>query len=75
MFLFNRCAAEQFGDKTPQEIIHILTETLEGHQREIMAHMTVEEIYRYLLNEKIIVKNDYFTYFHKYLAIANYSFR
>jgi flotillin len=41
-----RCAAEQFGDKTPAEIEHVATETLEGHQRAIMAHMTVEEIYR-----------------------------
>ena len=43
---FSRCAAEQFGDKEPSEIEHIIKETLEGHQREIMAHMTVEEIYR-----------------------------
>ena len=30
----------------PSEIEHVIKETLEGHQREIMAHMTVEEIYR-----------------------------
>ena len=45
----SRCAAEQFGDKDPSEIEHIIKETLEGHQREIMAHMTVEEIYRKVL--------------------------
>ena len=50
MFFYNviRCAAEQFGDKPPSEIQHIATETLEGHQRAIMAHMTVEEIYRHI---------------------------
>ncbi len=35
-----------FGDKTNEEIRDIATQTLEGHQRAIMAHMTVEEIYR-----------------------------
>ena len=44
--MYLRCAAEQFGDKEPSEIEHIIKETLEGHQRETMAHMTVEEIYR-----------------------------
>uniref|UniRef100_A0A8C5MP30 Flotillin n=1 Tax=Leptobrachium leishanense TaxID=445787 RepID=A0A8C5MP30_9ANUR len=28
------------------EVMHIALETLEGHQRAIMAHMTVEEIYK-----------------------------
>ena len=46
MFCYLRCAAEQFGDKQTTEIEHVVKETLEGHQREIMAHMTVEEIYR-----------------------------
>ena len=50
MLYLLRCAAEQFGDKDPSEIEHIIKETLEGHQREIMAHMTVEEIYRKVLN-------------------------
>jgi len=41
-----RAAAEQFGDKSTDEIMHIARETLEGHQRAIMGNMTVEEIYR-----------------------------
>lgn len=39
-------AAEQFGDKHPQEILRICLETMEGHQRAIMGNMTVEQIYR-----------------------------
>lgn len=31
-----------FLGKTEAEIAHIALETLEGHQRAIMAHMTVE---------------------------------
>jgi flotillin len=41
-----RAAAEQFGDKTEEEISAVAHETLEGHQRAIMGNMTVEEIYR-----------------------------
>jgi len=41
-----KAAAEQFGDKSTEEIMHIARETLEGHQRAIMGNMTVEEIYR-----------------------------
>ena len=41
-----RAAAEQFGSKSTDEIIHVAKETLEGHQRAIMGNMTVEEIYR-----------------------------
>lgn len=41
-----RAAAEQFGGKDTDEIMHIARETLEGHQRAIMGNMTVEEIYR-----------------------------
>lgn len=38
-------AAENFLGKTESEIIKIVQETLEGHQREVMAKMTVEKIY------------------------------
>lgn len=41
-----RAAAEQFGNKTEDEIAQVAKETLEGHQRAIMGTMTVEEIYR-----------------------------
>ncbi|MBN3322102.1 FLOT1 protein, partial [Atractosteus spatula] len=39
-------ACQMFMGKSEQEITHIALETLEGHQRAIMAHMTVEEIYK-----------------------------
>jgi len=39
-------AAEQFGGKSPDEILQICLETMEGHQRAIMGNMSVEEIYR-----------------------------
>ncbi|KYO29919.1 flotillin-1 [Alligator mississippiensis] len=39
-------ACQMFLGKTESEITHIALETLEGHQRAIMAHMTVEEIYK-----------------------------
>uniref|UniRef100_A0A8C5W5R6 Flotillin n=1 Tax=Microcebus murinus TaxID=30608 RepID=A0A8C5W5R6_MICMU len=39
-------ACQMFLGKTEAEIAHIALETLEGHQRAIMAHMTVEEIYK-----------------------------
>jgi len=39
-------AAEQFGNKSVQEVLQICLETMEGHQRAIMGNMTVEEIYR-----------------------------
>lgn len=41
-----RAAAEQFGDKTVDEIMFVAKETLEGHQRAIMGMMSVEQIYR-----------------------------
>ncbi|XP_051043343.1 flotillin-1 isoform X2 [Phodopus roborovskii] len=36
-------ACQMFLGKTEAEIAHIALETLEGHQRAIMAHMTVED--------------------------------
>ncbi|KAM5146319.1 flotillin-1 [Mantella aurantiaca] len=39
-------ACQMFLGKTENEVAHISLETLEGHQRAIMAHMTVEEIYK-----------------------------
>ncbi|XP_044837311.1 flotillin-1-like [Mauremys mutica] len=39
-------ACQMFLGKSESEITHIALETLEGHQRAIMAHMTVEEIYK-----------------------------
>nr|KAF6461903.1 flotillin 1 [Molossus molossus] len=39
-------ACQMFLGKTEAEIAQIALETLEGHQRAIMAHMTVEEIYK-----------------------------
>merc|ERR1719341_2208090 len=39
-------ACEQFGDKSDDEVTNICLETMEGHQRAIMGHMTVEQIYR-----------------------------
>jgi flotillin len=39
-------ACEHFLCKTEADIVSIVEETLEGHQREIMASMTVESIYR-----------------------------
>ncbi|XP_073497869.1 flotillin-1 isoform X1 [Phyllobates terribilis] len=39
-------ACQMFLGKTENEVAHIALETLEGHQRAIMAHMTVEEIYK-----------------------------
>lgn len=41
-----RAAAEQFGDKTVDEVMFIARETLEGYQRAIMGTMSVEQIYR-----------------------------
>ena len=45
-----------FGDKTNEEIRDIATQTLEGHQRAIMAHMTVEEIYRQAYDTFLLVE-------------------
>ncbi|NWV27078.1 FLOT1 protein, partial [Origma solitaria] len=39
-------ACQMFLGKSESEIGQIALETLEGHQRAIMAHMTVEEIYK-----------------------------
>ncbi|KAH0630437.1 hypothetical protein JD844_013461 [Phrynosoma platyrhinos] len=39
-------ACQMFLGKSESEIAQIALETLEGHQRAIMAHMTVEEIYK-----------------------------
>ncbi|KAJ8389464.1 hypothetical protein AAFF_G00120020 [Aldrovandia affinis] len=39
-------ACQMFLGKTEHEIAHIALETLEGHQRAIIAHLTVEEIYK-----------------------------
>ncbi|XP_063794092.1 flotillin-1-like [Pseudophryne corroboree] len=39
-------ACQMFLGKADNEVQHIALETLEGHQRAIMAHMTVEEIYK-----------------------------
>ncbi|KAJ6652944.1 hypothetical protein lerEdw1_010302 [Lerista edwardsae] len=39
-------ACQMFLGKSEPEIAQIALETLEGHQRAIMAHMTVEEIYK-----------------------------
>ncbi|XP_060707119.1 flotillin-1-like [Hemiscyllium ocellatum] len=39
-------ACQMFLGKSEAEIGQIALETLEGHQRAIMAHMTVEEIYK-----------------------------
>ena len=41
-----KAAAEQFLDKSINEIQKIALETLEGHQRAIMGTMSVEEIYK-----------------------------
>ena len=41
-----RTAAQQFLGKKPQEIAQIALQTLEGHQRAMMAQMTVEQIYK-----------------------------
>lgn len=41
-----RAACEQFLGKSEEEIMNVARETLEGHQRAIMASMTVEEIYK-----------------------------
>lgn len=41
-----RAACEQFMGKSEQDIMHVARETLEGHQRAIMASLTVEEIYK-----------------------------
>lgn len=35
-------ACQMFLGKSESEVAHIALETLEGHQRAIMAHMTVE---------------------------------
>ena len=37
-----RAACQQFMDKNEKQVKHVIHETLEGHQRAIMAHMTVE---------------------------------
>ncbi|ETE62209.1 Flotillin-1, partial [Ophiophagus hannah] len=39
-------ACQMFLGKSEAEVAQIALETLEGHQRAIMAHMTVEEIYK-----------------------------
>ncbi|KAJ8334415.1 hypothetical protein SKAU_G00400540 [Synaphobranchus kaupii] len=39
-------ACQMFMGKSENEIAHIALETLEGHQRAIIAHLTVEEIYK-----------------------------
>lgn len=39
-------ACQMFLGKSETEVTQIALETLEGHQRAIMAHMTVEEIYK-----------------------------
>ena len=39
-------AAAQFVSKERHEIIDMVRETLEGHQRAIMAELTVDEIYK-----------------------------
>ncbi|XP_054035283.1 flotillin-1 [Dryobates pubescens] len=39
-------ACQMFLGKSEAEIAQIALETLEGHQRAIMAHMTVEELYK-----------------------------
>ncbi len=41
-----RTAAQQFLGKKPQEIAQIALQTLEGHQRAMMAQMTVDQIYK-----------------------------
>lgn len=41
-----RAACEQFLGKSEEDIMNVARETLEGHQRAIMASMTVEEIYK-----------------------------
>lgn len=41
-----RAACEQFLGKTEEQIMNVAMQTLEGHQRAIMASMTVEEIYK-----------------------------
>ena len=35
-------ASQQFMGKSMKEVMHIATETLEGHQRAIMGNMTIE---------------------------------
>lgn len=41
-----RAAAEQFADKKTEAIQDIARATLEGHQRAIIGHMTVDEIFK-----------------------------
>ena len=41
-----RAACELFLGKSEKEIAEVIKETLEGHQRAIMASMTVEDIYK-----------------------------
>jgi len=41
-----RAACEQFLGKSEKDVMNVAKETLEGHQRAIMASMTVEEIYK-----------------------------
>jgi len=41
-----RAAAEQFADKDVSTIRDIATATLEGHQRAIIGHMSVDEIFK-----------------------------
>ena len=41
-----RAACEQFLGKSEQDVMNVAKETLEGHQRAIMASMSVEEIYK-----------------------------
>jgi flotillin len=41
-----RTAAEQFLSKSPQDMLTVIHQTLEGHLRAIVGQMTVENIYR-----------------------------
>lgn len=41
-----KAACEQFLGKSSEEMMDIVRETLEGHQRAIIASMTVEDIYK-----------------------------
>ncbi|XP_074593156.1 flotillin-1 [Brevipalpus obovatus] len=41
-----RNACQQFLGKTEQEIINIMRETMEGHQRMVIANNSVEDIYK-----------------------------
>jgi len=55
-----KSAAAQFVSKTRDDIKDMIMQTLEGHQRAIMAEMTVEEIYkaRIMFQRKVREKAD-----------------